>query len=481
MNNSLKDKIDRDFKKQSKQKRTPESLIEIILENGVPRNISIDDFKDILNKIDDFKMPPESLQSVYIATYDRRVEEQWGKIESVSEETKRIETHTDYYGTYIDQYPATEYHNPVVIHHGNVHDGQSINKTLPENIRGDFAELHKTITRSQFIESRKYRPKALETNFILNNQKRLTVQTGALTVVAAPTGHGKTTMLISALIDLAYLYPDKRHYLLTYEEEVSDVMLKAINAYINRTLSRDNKKTIDSYYSDNEDYFKSGMLNVFEKKEKEFWSLVESGTINIIQCSLDAESLMMFLQTISNSGFVGIDYIQLVELARSTQIRREDLKTICLGLKDVAISTGMAITVAAQFNRTVISPDSMATQNIADAADIERAANKVIGLWNGSKHRLDSEKDRQIIVPPGKMFLKILKARNEESDVSGMFDFDGNIGLIDPLTEPSNMKKNDTREDKESVCSNAKKSKEKKKNSEFCIDLESFENKSEGQ
>jgi RecA-family ATPase len=135
LNNSLKDKIDRDFKKQSKQKRTPESLIEIIMENGAPRNISTDDFKDILNNINDFKMTPESLQSVYIATYDRRVEEQWGKIERIPEETKqeefKDETHQDYYDTYIDQNPAIEQHNPVVIQPENIQLPQGIQQIPP--------------------------------------------------------------------------------------------------------------------------------------------------------------------------------------------------------------------------------------------------------------------------------------------------------------------------------------------------------------
>jgi RecA-family ATPase len=140
MQESLKSKIDRDYQKQNIRKRSPELLIEIIMENGAPRNISTDDFKDILSKIDDFKMPSESFQSVYIATYDRKVEEMWGKTDSGADEVKqeelKDETHIDYYDTYADQYPATEHHNPIVIQPENIQPPQGIQQIPPVNNQG---------------------------------------------------------------------------------------------------------------------------------------------------------------------------------------------------------------------------------------------------------------------------------------------------------------------------------------------------------
>ena len=65
--------------------------------------------------------------------------------------------------------------------------------------------------------------------------------------------------------------------------------------------------------------------------------------------------------------------------------RQEELKEICLQLKDAAIDTGLPIILAAQFNREVTAPHHLHPTNIADAADIERIANTLLGLWNYGK------------------------------------------------------------------------------------------------
>jgi hypothetical protein len=83
----------------------------------------------------------------------------------------------------------------------------------------------------------------------------------------------------------------------------------------------------------------------------------------------------------------------------------------------------------------------MELQRIADASDIEKAANKVVGLWNGSKKPgtdKEAAKDlKEKRIEENRVYLEVLKARDERSGVSGLYAYNGNVGRIDkkPLPE----------------------------------------------
>jgi hypothetical protein len=78
----------------------------------------------------------------------------------------------------------------------------------------------------------------------------------------------------------------------------------------------------------------------------------------------------------------------------------------------------------------------MEAQKLADASDIEKAANKVIGVWNGDKkphgktdkEGVDHMKKRGI--EKDRMYLEILKARDEQSDIWALYEYNGNRGFI---------------------------------------------------
>lgn len=300
-------------------------------------------------------------------------------------------------------------------------------------------------TRAEVIREIKAKPAALETSYTVNGEQLL-IQSGALSIVAAPTGHGKTTLLINLLLDAVKRYPDRRHWLFSYEEDRTAVMIKTLNAYCNQEYSRNNKSTIQSYYAKGTDKYFSHNAEGFKEREKDFWRLVESGRLNIIPCGYRdyySEKLMQFLAALSDDrpGFIGIDYLQLLysETRDKYTARTEELKRICLDMKDLAVEKKLSILAAAQFNRTVQFPMHMESQSIADAADIERAANKIIGLWNGhfqpaetndktSKAGKSHMRDKGI--EPDTIYLEILKARDERAGGWGVYPFDGNLGVI---------------------------------------------------
>ncbi len=60
--------------------------------------------------------------------------------------------------------------------------------------------------------------------------------------------------------------------------------------------------------------------------------------------------------------------------------RQEEIKQICLDLKDVAVETGLPLILGAQFNREVVNPARLHYTKIREAADIEQIANLIIGF-----------------------------------------------------------------------------------------------------
>jgi hypothetical protein len=141
--------------------------------------------------------------------------------------------------------------------------------------------------------------------------------------------------------------------------------------------------------------------------------------LNVFYCDYTAEELaeaIRFLTNNSSVGLVAIDYMQMLrQQNRKTAQRQEELKGICLMLKDFAVETGLPVLIGAQFNRTVVNESTMSPLAIGEAGDIERAANMIVGMWNrnyegfteeGNRGRDGKKKPKESAI-----YLEILKGR----------------------------------------------------------------------
>ena len=127
--------------------------------------------------------------------------------------------------------------------------------------------------------------------------------------------------------------------------------------------------------------------------------------------------------------------MQLLSLLNKKTIQRqEELKQICLMLKDCAVDTGLPVLLAAQFNRTVAAEADLSPTAIGEAGDIERAANMVIGLWNRNYEGFNREgnkgKDNKTIPKSPAMYLEIMKGRETGIGHSSVFALNGNTGKL---------------------------------------------------
>ena len=450
------------------ESQTIEDVINALIEAGAKEN----NREEILYFLDKNGFPShigKSLDSIYYAFMEarRRIlkeQEEKAKLTEIQNQITKLEVFLSDYNSNKDTLTLENLKAPLT----DLVDITGKIETTIKPPRINFAELITPQTKEAIVKRIQEKPAALETSYRIAGEP-LRFQTGALSIIAAPTGHGKTSFLINMLLVAAERYPDRRHWLFSYEEDLSSVVLKVLNTFCDNDYSKNNRRTLECFYREGKgNYFstynnpESGntetRLEDFQKKEPEFWKLLQDGKINIIQADYSTEDLIKAIREVSNhkAGLIAIDYLQLLYPNNRDRYttRQEELKRICLDLKDTAIDTGLAIVAAGQFNRDVRYPGAMEPQRIADASDIEKAANKVIGLWNGDKkpgNDKEAEKDlKPKGITKGTVYIEVLKARDEKSDISGVYPWNGNRGVIgrDPTKHPiqnheNNRKNND--------------------------------------
>jgi DNA primase catalytic core len=336
----------------------------------------------------------------------------------------------------------------------------------------EFSSLLTNTTEAQIRERQAKRLESIDSGYRIGSE-RLLLPAGAISIFAAPTSHGKTTFLINLALNQALKNEGKEAYFFSYEEDADAILSSALNVYLNTPLSVRNKRSIMSYFkTGSNEWFKDGnqerlvadiyqgglkkeTINTrlfFEEKKNEFFkTLIETKRLNIKYSNYDSDTLIeaiRYLHKHANPGAIFIDYFQLLTLPQGkykTYSRQEELKTICLALKDVAVETGLPIVLGAQFNRTVENPLQLFANRIGEAGDIERIANLVVGLWNnrfkvsGTENELKELARRFTQVDPDTIYTTILKNRGGIVGEEETLKFNGNTGKITNGPNPNIM------------------------------------------
>lgn len=290
-------------------------------------------------------------------------------------------------------------------------------------------------------------PQVLKTGYELTLGARepveINVPAGALTIVAGSTGHGKTTFLINLLLRLQERYKDKRFYLLTYEEPSQALLVKILNTYQGEEVSGNNRRSLQHYLRSREDgtkYFRDRSLEPYiEEKALEFAQLITEGRIGVIDVDDTSDKLKAFIEYLGkreDTGAVLIDYIQLIRPGGDTRYntRQEELKKVCIEMKEAAVHTALPVILGAQFNRTVGSQADLEATRIGEAGDIERVANLILALYNNNYPAKDEkvlgklEEDGRY--KPETMYIEILKNRDGIAGAWDTLPYNGNTGRI---------------------------------------------------
>lgn len=315
---------------------------------------------------------------------------------------------------------------------------QKTEKTVVDE-KYDF--LLENNTKQQVTREFKNTSIGLSTGYQIGIIEDLKIPGGGISIIAASTGHGKTTMLINTILNILEHKNDISAYFFTYEESVAPIISKFLNCYIGEEISADNRNSIESFYREGSfQYIKDNYIETFMKKEKEFFkTFIDNGRLKVFYSNTTTDELVKqirFLKKNTNIGVVGIDYMQLLKMPTgNTQAKRqEQLKEICIQLKDCAVETGLPIIIAAQFNRQVTMESEMSPISIREAGDIEQIAQLMLGVWNRNKAcfnkagnigRDNNEKDLEPT-----MCVEILKNRKGVDGQITILDFNGNTAKI---------------------------------------------------
>lgn len=347
-------------------------------------------------------------------------------------------------------------------------------------LMGDTASTLRTISREAEFAKRlilptaegilhklKSKPTGIPTPYSFgtgDKAERLLLPSGALTMVCAPTSHGKSTMLRNLALSVAQNEQGGVVLYFTFEETEEEVIEKMTNTYIAKHISKNNLRSISSFHSTGEWYgVREYPKDLFKADEAKFLNLLTSGKLRVFyedsNDSNDLTTLIKYLSKKIQVKAVFIDYIQKLKKRDTRLQRREELGEIADEFTKLAISIRVPVVMAAQLNREAKSPIEMHNQNIAEAADIERAANTIICIWNSSfipnvksdwdstekgksktTEQLRLEKSGLMLGRTGQMYAKLTKNRGGVVGLDAVLDFDGNTGKITGnYVEPSNM------------------------------------------
>jgi len=293
-------------------------------------------------------------------------------------------------------------------------------------------------SEKKLIEELKETCTSVSTGFTIGDEE-VKIPGGAISVIAMPTGQGKTTTLINYSLGVLNHHHDKSVYFFTYEESASSIQTLFINAYMNKEFSKNNRESIKSHFLGDNKYIAEKLFDDFLKSKKSYFeNLIDKGRLKVFYSNMAVEELIAsihFIKQHTNVGLICIDYIQLLSLLQGRSgNRQEDLKQICQLLKNCAVETGLPILIGAQFNRTVISEADLSPVAIREAADIEQIANLMIGGWNrnfvGFSRSGNLGRDGKSIVKESSIYFEIMKARGIRHGQSSIQDFNGNIGKI---------------------------------------------------
>ena len=313
----------------------------------------------------------------------------------------------------------------------------------------EFSSLMKPVKENELKKRQSERPESLDSGYIIQGDPLL-LPSGGISIFAAPTSHGKTTFLINLALNVATAYPDKQTYLFSYEEDGDTILMNTLNTYLNEDISYNNRRTIKDYFATGStQYIRYDSVDSFIKKKDDFFSeFIDTGRLNIHYTDYNSETLIdaiRYLHKNAKPGAIFIDYIQLLKLPegkyKGYSSRQEEIKQICLALKDVAVETGLPIILGAQFNRTVVNHLNIQPTNIGEAGDIERIANTLVGFWNNNFTPIATEKELKDIKQKGSdentLYVKVLKGRGIKPGAEDTLYFKGNAAKIENIKKSS--------------------------------------------
>ena len=319
-----------------------------------------------------------------------------------------------------------------------------------------------------------------------------------ITVICAPTSHGKTMFLFQAALN-AVRDTGKTFLYVSCEENKRQLTERALNValdiptgtvedyrkgapcFIEGTRKR-TLKAIIRHAAPPQEYQtdviggpeKFDALAACVRRELDKYAETIRPRLKFVHTEGSAESItanvLYYVEQFRKQGVevgaVFVDYMQLLSTDARNYSRHDELKDICKALRECAARTELPVIIAAQFNRDVLKQavgvDNITVANIAEGADVERIAHDIFLLWQvdktprGQYFKYDHNKQTETLITDrlgfrsrrlfnptadgaelktGYLYVEQMKARDGKTGGWGLFPFDGERGYIGPIDE----------------------------------------------
>lgn len=351
-------------------------------------------------------------------------------------------------------------------------------------------------TRGYYESLVKAKPEELQTGWALYNGdgrkiRNISFPIGYYSVIAAPTGYGKTAFLMQTAIDLARSLR-KVFIFVSMEEDEEQLYIRALATYLGESLPSTSgawTKWEGGYINPKGELRRNikqegftGELDLpeldapetlqekIEKRTAEYWREVapylkfyHSPNGEVTELCNNIAAVVEDLQAVGvEVGGVIFDYVQLMRTAEAKYSRSEELYSVCTQLNAFAKEMQLAIIMGGQTNREAtkqgkqaIGIDGIDLNNLGDSTGIERTAAEVYLLLRPERliKDLDSSSDINDIgstrtrrcvhyaadgstqVKPNRLYIENLKARNYAPDGYALIAWDAPTGAIKNTSE----------------------------------------------
>lgn len=252
--------------------------------------------------------------------------------------------------------------------------------------------------------------------------RRISFAPAAVTIVAAPTNHGKTLFMLQTCLQVAQ--STGKHYIyISTENDAEQLYIRALAATIGdkwknaqdeygkavqnpRSVLREAIKDEDMPAQIFTNNLHSQTLNIPAEIDR-YWrtiaphvSLLRIGTDVEAICSNVAAQVEAWKNAGEDVGGIFIDYIQQLRTGGRAYSRTDEMQTICGSLNDLAKTTQLPVIAAAQLNRDATKNtgdklDGVELANIGESSGIENIAEDVYLLWQVDKINTKSAEYRK--------------------------------------------------------------------------------------
>ena len=315
----------------------------------------------------------------------------------------------------------------------------------------------------ELYNSYKEKTEALGTKFELYHQEgnsevtySLSFPSGALSIIGAATGNGKSKILQSIALDAQESLGEGETILfITYEENEQNVNIQFENSFFNDILTNEygkgsNLTTITDWLTKGETRFmRAETKEKFFQKEEEWKGIRRSGKIKIVKPEDNYLDTLISLIDYSVKHLkiraILIDYVQEIYVEDWKQYSRSDeLKKAMVELDTIAQKTKLPIVMGAQLSREAASPLELNNQCIADSSWIERKASEIVLVWSSTekirgksvneikdkKKKVEEEIPGFEIGKPGKLYFLLTKSRIIPKNSTAVVDINSNTGKV---------------------------------------------------